>query len=135
MNKEPIPATVHVDTSASRKVLVIPSLIHLAKGDHDIRWTSADPKHVTLVSIKIAGDKDLHEPDEAGGGITVTLSNKSKYDDIDLSYVVTVNYDGEELTSEPFGADSYDDGPGVEPQPSTFRAMMISGPIIRNHPT
>ena len=139
----PHSARILVDTSAWRKVLVIPNRIDLSLGLHKITWTleAKDDAHIVACEFNPKRD-DIPEPkiEDSGRSVTLCIENRNTEDDVDLGYVVRVSIGNKEYSSEPkenhwhnVSKITLDRG-----QQTSLAAMrltsMSSGPVIRNHP-
>ncbi len=140
-------ARILVDPSARRKVLVIPTRIDLSLGQHKIVWSLENRDDARIVKCEFKPKRDGDpEPqiDAAGHTATLDIENRDTDDDVDRSYVVSVQVGRKLYSSEPqqYFPDcqlqinlKMDRGqPQAHLPPVAMMAPLGEGPVIRNHP-
>lgn len=139
----PHSARILVDTSAWRKVLVIPNRIDLSLGLHKITWSLETKDNARIVACEFNPKRDGDpEPEiqNSGQSATLCIENRDSDDDVDLSYVVRVRVGNKEYSSEPADTHWKDalkvslDQDQQTVSTTMFLTSMSSGPVIRNHP-
>ncbi|MGB8634271.1 MAG: hypothetical protein WCD66_11215 [Rhodanobacteraceae bacterium] len=142
-------ARILIDTSAWRKVLVIPNRIDLSLGVHEITWTLEDKDGARIESIEFKPKRDgERQPvvDNSGHSATLCTKNNDTDDDVDRRYVIRVKVGDKIYGSEPhhWNIEALDDAgnidkltrfPGEQMPPVALHiAAMTRDPVIRNHP-
>ena len=136
MKDKAIHARVFLDTSARRKVVVIPNRIDLALGPHHIEWTLGDRSELKFTELKIKGKHAKNcKYQLTDHSITLDVVNDFHDDDVDLGYSISLLRGDARYSTEPIDAyDSDDDECADGTAAMIYEPMARSGPIIRTHP-
>lgn len=136
MRNKTIEATVYLDRSAPRKVIVMPHSINVPRGTFDIVWRLARSEGLSLAEVKFKCRGVKQEPPSCSGdSCTMTFNNDYGEDAMPLEYVIKLKAaNGMQYSSEPVTCMCENEDGCCHRGAPAMQMMSYSGPIIHPFP-